>query len=133
MNDTQLHALNLLLVRLITVGTLLWVIINLRRQFKTTYTKYNSTRIAIITLIGVALFGTPLPIIFDLARFFGRDSESLLIPYAYSNAITGATSGIGWVVLYKTSRADSVKTKVEHDELVADNKALTQDNKVLRR
>lgn len=134
MTDTQLHAFNLLFFRLISVGTLFWVIINLLRQLKTTHTKYNGTRMVILTLVGLTFIGNFLPIMIDLATLIGeRYAGALLVPYAYSNAITGATTGIGWVMLYRTSKADRVRAQAENDELVADNKALTKDNKALRR
>lgn len=134
MTDTQVHALTLLVLRLTTVGFLASVIYRLLLTFKTTSTKYNGTRMIIITLVGLTFIGNFLPILIDVSALSGKSyAGALLVPYAYSNALTALTTAVGWWMLYKSTLIERANTKTEHDKLAADNKALTKDNKSLRR
>lgn len=134
MTSIQVTAAILLALRLIAVGFLLSVVLGILTSLKKTYTQYEKSRIILACLVLLTFAGNFLPIAIDSASLFGLDyAGNLLIPYAFSNAITAASSGIGWWMLRKQSEIERTKAETEHDGLVADNKALTKDNKALKR
>lgn len=137
MLDIKVIAAILLVLRLIAVVFLFLVLKKQYKILRTTTTDYSSVRKVLIFLVFLTFCGNFVPILIDSATLLAKVSRTtpntLGVSYAFSNAITAAVSAVGWFVLYRLIAIEQIVLQKQHDDLTADNKHLTKDNKAMHK
>lgn len=109
MTDTQIHALILLIGRLITVVFISFVIPKQYRLLKATnYPELRVLRKRLFLSSIVLLCGQFIPILIDVLGIFKIGSFNLLLIYVYSNNLTAILAAYMMWTVYKISETTKI-------------------------